>query len=104
MNMACSCKTSIEGKLLTRFIEQSPDASKHEVELTGYALILDDAMNMTLKGCMKIEATADHPLRKGGVKRKVQQQNMVFTFCPFCGVKYEADKVAAPADVDEVPA
>jgi len=102
--MACSCKTSIEAKLLARFKEQSPDASKHEVELTGYALILDDAMSMTLKGCMKIEAAADHPLRKGGVKRKVQQQNMVFTFCPFCGVKYEAETIAAPAEAAEVMA
>jgi len=100
--MACSCKTNIETKLLARFREQSPEAAKHEVELKGYALILDDAMNMTLKGCMKIEAEADFPLRKGGVKRKTQQQNMVFTFCPFCGAKYEAEKVAEPADM--VPA
>jgi len=102
--MACSCKSSIEAKLLARFKEQSPNASKHEVELTGYTLILNDAMNMTLKGCMKIEAAADHPLRKGGVKRKVQQQNMVFTYCPFCGTKYETETVAMPAQADEVTA
>lgn len=102
--MACSCKSNIEAKLLGRFKEQSPEASKHEVELTGYALILDDAMSMTLKGCMKIEATADFPLRKGGIKRKTQQQNMIFAFCPFCGVKYDVTKAATPTEADGVSA
>lgn len=86
--MTCTCKTDIEKKLMTRFTQQSPEATKHEVELTGYALILDDEMSMTQKGCMKLEAVADFPLKKGGVKSKTQIQNMIFTFCPFCGVKY----------------
>jgi hypothetical protein len=100
--MACSCKTEIEEKLLERFKEVSPEAQAHEVELTGYAFILGEQLEY--KGCMKIDAIADFPLRKGGFKRKTQQQNMIFTFCPFCGVKYGTEKAAAPAEADEVPA
>lgn len=84
--MACNCKKEIEEKLLNRFKEMSPEAEKHEVSLTGYALIFGDKLEQ--KGCMTIAATADFPLKKGGVKSKKQTQNMVFTFCPFCGVKY----------------
>lgn len=84
--MACNCKSEIEQKLLTRFKEQSPEAQQHDVTLTGYALILGDKLEQ--KGCMKLEATADFPLKKGGSKSKKQIQNMVFTFCPFCAVKY----------------
>lgn len=99
--MACNCKTEIEGKLLTRFREMSPEAQGHEVSLTGYALILGDQLEQ--KGCMKLEAVADFPLRKGGHKRKTQWQNMIFTFCPFCGKKYSTEVAAAPAAA-EVPA
>ena len=100
--MACSCKTEIEAKLLTRFQEVSPEAVGHEVSLTGYAFILGDKLEF--KGCMKLEAVADFPLRKGGFKRKTQIQNMIFTFCPFCGVKYESEEVAALARADKVSA
>lgn len=100
--MACNCKTEIEHKLLTRFKELSPEARAHEVSLTGYALILGDKLEQ--KGCMKIEAVADFPLRKGGMKRKTQLQNMVFTFCPFCGEKYSSDEVVESAETSAVAA
>jgi len=100
--MACSCKTEIEVRLLERFKEVSPEAQAHEVELTGYAFILGDKLEY--KGCMNIEAVADFPLRKGGFKRKTQHQNMIFAFCPFCGVKYGVESVDAPAEACEAPA
>lgn len=84
--MACNCKKDIEEKLLTRFKEASPEASGHEVSLTGYALIFGDKLEQ--KGFMTISTQAIFPLRRGGSKAKKQTQNMVFTFCPFCGVKY----------------
>ena len=100
--MACNCKTEIEQKLLTRFKEMSPEAQAHEVSLTGYALIFGGKLEQ--KGCMNIEAVADFPLRKGGMKRKTQLQNMVFTYCPFCGAKYSCDEVSVPAEAGVVPA
>jgi len=100
--MACSCKTDIEGKLLDRFKGQSPEATEHRVELKGYALIFGKKLEQ--KGCMTLEAVADFPLKKGGVKSKKQTQNMIFNFCPFCGVNYGAEPVAAPTTADVVPA
>jgi hypothetical protein len=84
--MACECKKDIEEKLLTRFKERSPEANLHEVSLQGYTLIIGDKLES--KGYMPIQTEASFPLRKGGFKTKKQTQNMVFTFCPFCGVKY----------------
>ena len=84
--MACNCKAEIEEKLRIRFKEISPEAENHDVSLTGYALILGDQLEQ--KGCMKAEAKADFPLKKGGMKAKTQVQNMIFTYCPFCAVKY----------------
>lgn len=84
--MACDCKKDIEQKLLDRFKETNSEASNHSVHLQGYTLVLGDKLD--LKGYMEIAAKARFPLKKGGDKEKTIKQNMVFTFCPFCGVKY----------------
>lgn len=82
----CDCRKIIEGKLNVRFIEQYPKAQKHEARLTGYALLFGETL--TEKGCMEAELKADHPLKNGGAKQKTIKHSMIFTFCPFCGVKY----------------
>lgn len=82
----CDCKSRIEEKLLARFKEQSPEATGHEVELKGYGFFLGNSV--TIKGVMPIEAKADFPIKKGGIKSKTSKQNMAFSYCPFCGIKY----------------
>lgn len=89
--MSCDCRSEIQEKLLERFKEKNPDVSEHHVLLTGYALILEEAI-LKEKGCMGIELTALYPLKKGGAKEKKQKQNMIFTFCPFCGEKYDSSR------------
>lgn len=84
--MACTCKKDLEEKLLTRFKEMTPEASGHEASLNGYALIFGEKLEQ--KGYMTLSTEAAFPLKKGGTKNKKQTQNMIFTFCPFCGVKY----------------
>lgn len=91
--MACDCKKDIEARLTERFTESAPDATGHKVGLQGYALIFGGD-RLTQKGCMPFRCTATHPLKKGGVKEKTETQNMIFTFCPFCGVKYDAESAA----------
>ena len=86
--MTCECKTGVEAKLLERFKEQSPEATGHAVELNGYALLFTPDHNIVQKGCMTMTTRASFPLKKGGVKEKKETGNMVFTYCPFCGVAY----------------
>lgn len=83
----CECRKTIEEKLKARFVEQHPEADKHEAILTGYALLFGETI--TEKGCMGAELKAEYPLKKGGSKQKTIKHSMIFTFCPFCGVKYE---------------
>ena len=85
----CDCKRNVEAKLLARAKEIYPDATEHEVKLTGYAFIFGKTVE--LKGCMSFEHSAEFPLKKGGLKRKTEKTNMMFTFCPWCGEKYDAD-------------
>ena len=85
----CSCQDDIEQLLLERFKSQAPGSRNHAVRLTGYTLILGE--KIISKGCMAIEQTAEHPLKRGGYKTKTERLNMVFTFCPFCGKRYESE-------------
>lgn len=85
----CTCRKDIEEKLLNRFKEQAPEATGHEARLQGYAIIFGDA-GVKEKGCMPFKLTATYPLKSGGFKQKKTEQNMIFTCCPFCGVKYES--------------
>lgn len=86
----CDCKTDIEAKLLDRFKTNAPDAQAHTARLTGYTLLLG-SNSIVQKGCMGIELTAAHPLKKGGYKAKTERSNMIFSYCPFCGEKYEKE-------------
>lgn len=89
----CNCHKDIESKLLARFKDQVPQSKYHVARLSGYTLIIKDS-GIVEKGCMPIELAADHPLKKGGYKHKVERSNMIFTYCPFCGEKYEKEGAA----------
>lgn len=84
----CDCKKDIEAKLLERFIKQTPEAKDHGATLAGYTLVLTEE-KIIQKGCMPIELIALYPPKKGGYKGKRTSSNMIYTFCPFCGEKYE---------------
>lgn len=87
MAETCECKKDIEERLLARFKETAPEASGHSTVLTGYALVLQ-GNSLLQKPCMEIKAKASFPLKKGGAKEKTITENMIFNYCPFCGVKF----------------
>jgi hypothetical protein len=63
-----------------------PGALEHSARLAGYALVITDG-GLIQKGCMPIEMTAAHPLKKGGHKARTERSSMFFNYCPFCGEK-----------------
>ncbi len=83
----CGCRERIEEGLLAKFIENTPEATKHEVLLQGYALVIDADCNVKSIPCMPIALTASYPLKNSDQRKvKTTKQKMVFSFCPFCGV------------------
>lgn len=83
----CNCRTEIEKRLTEKFAQDEPEAREHKARLTGYALLFGETLKE--KGAMPIELTAIFPLKKGGEKEKKSKSNMIFTYCPFCGEKYD---------------
>jgi len=89
--MTCNCKKEIEEMMLAKSIVQYPEATDHKVSLSkGYSLIIDrksgDCRDVAR---MPFEITAVFPLKNGNRKSKTIKMSMFFSFCPFCGVKYE---------------
>ena len=82
----CKCRTDVEEGLLARYKEKHPEAKDHSARLKGYTMILGE--QITEKGFMLIEFKAVYPLKKGGEKEKTLKQNMIFSYCPFCGEEY----------------
>ena len=88
--MNCDCKTNLTEKLLTRAKEQLPESKNHSVEMTGYAFVFTDTGSMDLKGCMTVEIKHTVTVKKTGLDRvKKDKTNLIFTYCPFCGERYE---------------
>jgi len=83
----CDCRKKLEIKLNDRLIDQKPESKNHQSKLTGYTLILGDELQE--KGFMEAIFTSEDPLKKGGFRVKKIKQNILFSYCPFCGEKYQ---------------
>ena len=84
--MNCDCKKDIESKLTDRFKEQSPAATDHSVTLEGYGLTTS-GNTMKVMGCMPVKQSANFTSKSGVPKLRTTSISMLFSFCPFCGVK-----------------
>ncbi|MBL4833621.1 MAG: hypothetical protein JKY26_06555 [Pseudomonas sp.] len=103
----CQCKTEIQKRLHDHHLPQLPDGSADlKVLLNGYAIIFGDKGSMT-KNVMPIEIEYQTPMKNGGTKKKKITQNMVGSYCMFCGEHYEkAEKLrlqsAAGPDLEQI--
>jgi hypothetical protein len=84
--MQCECKTELEEKLTERFKEIQPTGRDHKVELQGYGFgMLGDTL--VIQGFMEAKASAGYTTKAGAEKWRTVRQNMMFSYCPFCGKK-----------------
>jgi hypothetical protein len=95
----CDCRKDLESRLLERFIEQKP-GTEHKAQLSGYGFVFSADNTMTMRGCMPAEMSYMHTLKNGKVKLKKLVQNMLFTFCPFCGQRYDFEPEVKEQEVD----
>ena len=91
--MTCNCKSDLEARLLERAKEQLPESKDHNVSMTGFAFVFNDANGMDQLGFMPVEIEHKVTVKKTGLERvKKQKTSFIFTYCPFCGVRYKAKK------------
>lgn len=82
----CTCKEDLEAKLLAQYISAEPKADGHGVELKGYTFVMGE--KISIKGKMDIQYSASFVVR-GERKQRKKTGTMIFTYCPFCGQKYD---------------
>lgn len=92
--MPCTCRTDLEAKLLERFKQQHPDTKNHQLELTGYALVLGEQPQEY--PAMKVIATHTVTSKAGRQREKKVIQSMIGHHCPFCGTPVTATPAAPP--------
>lgn len=84
----CNCMESIKKQVEEKFQEREDIEKVNKVSLENTALMFTEG------GCqsqfyspMVIEY--DYKNKKGEIKHKKEKANMGYTYCPFCGKKYE---------------
>lgn len=85
--MNCGCKKDIEARLLERLKTDHPDGTAHHAMLDGYGFAITEDNKMKQVGGTPITLTAMVPKKAGGMKAFRANQTMVWSYCPFCGVK-----------------
>lgn len=99
MSESCDCKEKLEAKLKERFEAQHPEATEHAASLSKmYGLFLKDN-TFSYKPYSELTLTAKFPLKKGGFKEKTIKSNIIFNYCPFCGIEIGDNKIKENSNV-----
>ncbi|MDY6979368.1 MAG: hypothetical protein SV201_05765 [Pseudomonadota bacterium] len=82
--MACDCIANIETKALQK-MQAGNDFKKPVTNVAMGGVVFSIGQSMSVKTVNKLEITLE------GQKKKATM-NMVHTFCPFCGTKYNEEE------------
>lgn len=86
----CNCINEIESRLLRELStknEEWKDRKITRADIENVALMIDGPCRTELHSTVKIEY--DYINKKGDKKHKKQSINLSYTYCPFCGEKYD---------------
>ncbi len=80
----CDCIKRVEKQLTEKMIEMYPGFEVvQKVEFQNITMLMDNQ-----KDNVRPFNPVLGKVKKGGVTRKFDT-SMIYTFCPFCGIKYE---------------
>lgn len=85
----CECKEDIERRVLEKFKHEHPDATGHEAEMGGYAIVFGKGGG--LRPAARIDLTAKGLTKTGKDKAIRSKVSMLATYCPYCGEKFVKD-------------
>ncbi|MDC4151729.1 hypothetical protein [Acinetobacter baumannii] len=92
--MSCSCKKDFQERFLDRAKEMFPDSTNHEVEIENYAFVFNKDNSMELRGYQPVVISHTATVKKTGLQKvKKEKTSLLFSYCPFCGVKFEKPEV-----------
>ena len=84
----CDCKNQVRNAMLENFIKDNPESKNPQINIGGYALVFKNNTGIE-KGFSLVTIKSNVMLKNGTIKSKTIKQNMIFTYCPFCGLAYE---------------
>lgn len=96
--MTCNCKETMTAQLLETVKRNLPDSKNHIVSLEGgYSTVINkETFNLSSRGSMTIEIRHTTTNKKtGNTLDKKIKETLLFTYCPFCGVRYIEEKAKA---------
>jgi hypothetical protein len=102
----CDCQRKLHDLLLIELKEKFPGGQLHRVTLQGYGVGVTFNLAGKSLGIMPVEMRVEVPTRKNPKETRTQKINhhLIFSYCPFCGEKYEVDPnpIAFITDSDNV--
>jgi hypothetical protein len=91
--MACNCRDEVTESLLSAWKLKTPFASGHLITLDGYIPLGKNPKLSTLeKAQMMIYKYCVFSDKSGNIISRHKKNHLIFTYCPFCGVKYDPDE------------
>lgn len=86
----CNCYSDTTERLKAHISKQLPEGSAGlDLEMQGYVFLFGEGVSHKAAHNVRIEYMT--PKKAGGMKKVTKNMNMIATFCPFCGEKYEKD-------------
>lgn len=80
----CTCKSDIEEKLFKKVTNDCPEYIDTDITIEGY----DISLGKEQRGAFNIKFNANYLNENNCLKEINISQKLIFTYCPFCGVKY----------------